>query len=365
MTARLMHAPPLRFLALVLCGWICLRIAVLAPGWLSVDPMASRARPPAGPPVASVIGAGLPAIGGAVPSAAHSQQRGFGGNEIPPLISNAAYKRATARLVEAGPLRRAPAEPFGPDATVAPVPSTFSAPPSPPASVAQPPPPAVPGPFAMAAPPRPGAGRWSGSAWLLARREQAGPALAPGGTLGGSQAGARILYRVNRDPAQPLALSARVYVPLHRIQGAEAAAGIDWQPVARLPVHILAERRQALGDDGRSAFAATLYGGISRRLPHGLRIEAYGQAGVVGVRARDLFADGAARIAAPAGPVEIGGALRGAAQPGAARLDAGPELSVRIRAGLAALRLSADWRFRIAGGARPDSGPALTLAADF
>jgi hypothetical protein len=221
--------------------------------------------------------------------------------------------------------------------------------------------------FAAAAvqPPQPARGRWSGSAWLLARREQGAPALAPGGTLGGSQAGARLLYRLNGDPARPLALSARLYMPLHRTDGAEAAAGLDWQPVARLPVHILSERRQALGEEGRSAFALTLYGGVSRPLPHRLRLDAFGQAGVVGIRAGDLFADGSVRIAAPVGPIELGGALRGAAQPGAARLDAGPELSVHIRAGPAGLRLSADWRFRIAGDAAPDSGPALTLAADF
>ncbi len=119
--------------------------------------------------------------------------------------------------------------------------------------------------------PRADATRWSGSAWLLARREPGEPALAPGGTLSGSQAGARILYRVNRDPARPLALAGRLYVPLHRSAGAEVAAGVDWQPAAGLPVHILAERREALGGEGRSAFALTLYGGFSRRLPHGLR----------------------------------------------------------------------------------------------
>lgn len=224
----------------------------------------------------------------------------------------------------------------------------------------------MPGPLvAVAKPLSRAANRWSGSVWLLARREPGAPALAAGGTLGGSQAGARILYRVNRDPARPLALAGRLYVPLHRGAGAEVAAGIDWQPAARVPVHLLAERREALGDEGRSAFALTLYGGIGRPLPHGMRVDAYGQAGVVGVRARDLFVDGSVRVTAPVGPVEIGAAAWGAAQPGAARLDAGPQLSVRVHAGPAILRVSADWRFRIAGDAVPDSGPALTLAADF
>jgi hypothetical protein len=207
--------------------------------------------------------------------------------------------------------------------------------------------------------------RWSVSAWLLQRREQDGPALAPGGTLGGSQAGGRLLYRINRDAAVPLSLSGRLYSPLHAARGAEAAAGIDWRPFARLPLHLLAERRQALGRDGRSAFALTFYGGHGGRLPGGLRLDAYGQAGIVGLRSRDLFIDGAVRLGVPVGPVEVGAGAWGAAQPGAARLDAGPQASVRLPMLGTDVRLSADWRFRLAGDAAPGSGPALTVASDF
>jgi hypothetical protein len=214
----------------------------------------------------------------------------------------------------------------------------------------------------MPAPPREGrSGRWSGSAWLLIRHDRAGPALAPGGTLGGSQSGARLLFGIGGG----LALGARAYVPLRQIRGAEAAAGLDWQPVARLPLHLLAERRQDVGGDGRSAFALSVYGGGSRSLPHGLRLDFYGQAGIVGARSRDLFADGAARLSVAAGPVEIGGGAWGGAQPGAARLDAGPSFSWRLPVAAANLRLQADWRFRVAGDAAPGSGPALTFASDF
>src|SRR5262249_48244949 len=41
-------------------------------------------------------------------------------------------------------------------------------------------------------------GRWSGSAWLFVREGNA-PQLAAAGTLGGSQVGGRILYRLNDD----------------------------------------------------------------------------------------------------------------------------------------------------------------------
>jgi hypothetical protein len=213
-----------------------------------------------------------------------------------------------------------------------------------------------------AATPRAGRpGRWSGSAWLLIRHDPPGPALAPGGTLGGSQTGARLLFGIGGG----LALSARAYVPLRRIGGAEAAAGLDWQPAARLPVHLLAERRQDVGGDGRSAFALSVYGGGSRSLRPGLRLDVHGQVGIVGARSRDLFADGAARLSVPAGPVEIGGGVWGGAQPGAARLDGGPSISWRLPVAAANLRLQADWRLRVAGDAAPGSGPALTLASDF
>lgn len=179
--------------------------------------------------------------------------------------------------------------------------------------------------------------------------------------MGGSQAGARLSYRLGGG----LGLSGRVYLPLRRAAGAEAAAGLDWRPIASVPVNILAERRQALGGEGRSAFALTLYGGGSRALPRGLRLDAYGQAGIVGIGRRDLFVDGAVRLAAPVGPLEVGVGARGAAQPGAARLEAGPGLAWRLPLRGANVRIEADWRFRVAGGAAPGSGPALTLATDF
>lgn len=203
--------------------------------------------------------------------------------------------------------------------------------------------------------------RWSGSAWLLLRDDRGGAALAPGGTLGGSQAGARLLYRLREG----LALSGRAYLPLRRRAGAELAAGIDWQPSPGLPLRFLAERRQDIGGEGRSAFALTAYGGLERRLPGGLRAEAYAQAGVVGLRSRDLFVDAVVRVGVPLGPVELGGSVWAAAQPGAARIDAGPSVSWRLPVRGSALRLQADWRFRVAGDAAPGSGPALTLAADF
>ena len=81
---------------------------------------------------------------------------------------------------------------------------------------------------------------------------------------------------------------------------------------------------------------------------------------------REAFVDGAARLGVPiARDLSIGVGAWGAAQPGAARIDVGPQMSYRLPAFGETVRLAADWRIRIAGDARPVSGPALTLSTDF
>ncbi len=47
------------------------------------------------------------------------------------------------------------------------------------------------------------------------------------------------------------------------------------------------------------------------------------------------------------------------------RLDVGPAICVQIPLGGTEMRVDASWRFRIAGTARPDSGPAVTLSTSF
>ncbi len=339
--------PPLRFLALVVGGWVAIR----AMAWVGWPDEAAR-----DPPVA-IASSGMEAA--------------VAGRELLP------EPRAEAAPETGGARRRASRQDgvsahrtSGTMPRPAPIPAALSSPVEIGTRAAVPAPlilsgagEAVVGPNIFATPPG-SPRRWSASAWLLIRRDGGSPALAPGGILGGSQGGARLLYRLNGEAVRPLALAARVSAPL-RGRGAEAALGLDWRPVARLPVHVLAERRQGLDGGGRSAFAASIYGGASVGLPAGARLDAYAQAGAVGLRSRDLFADGAVRVGMPFGPVEIGGGAWGAAQPGAARLDAGPQMSLPLPLAGANLRLSADWRFRLAGDARPSSGPALAIGADF
>lgn len=206
--------------------------------------------------------------------------------------------------------------------------------------------------------------RLTGSAWVLARGGSEA-ATATNGLLGGSQAGARVLFRLNDAVARPLSLSARLSTPLRR-DGAEAAVGVEWQPLAGVPIRLLAERRQRLTGEGRSAFALLVHGGVSDRpIAAGLRLDAYAQAGGVGASRRDLFADGGATLVRPLGSgLAIGAGAWAGAQPGATRLDIGPRITAALP-GATLARVSLDWRFRVAGGAAPSSGPSLTISTGF
>jgi hypothetical protein len=221
-------------------------------------------------------------------------------------------------------------------------------------------------PLSTPAPPlQPRLDRLQLSSWALLRSQQTGTAgsrsLASGGQLGASQAGARIIYNFNRQ----LALSARMSSEVGR-RGGEVAAGVRVQPLTGIPVWLTAERRQRIGrfGGGRNDFALFAEAGLYQRpLPWRLSLDSYLQGGVVGIKSRDLFVDGALTVTRPVyRHFSAGFGIWGGAQPGLSRLDAGPRLTMRVRGNL---KVHADWRQKLAGNARPGSGPALTLAGDF
>lgn len=208
--------------------------------------------------------------------------------------------------------------------------------------------------------------RFFGSAWVVARGGNGLPGGVPGVQLGGSQAGVRLGYALRED--RRLALIGRVSSPLgHGLR--EGALGIEWQPT-RLPVRVVAEQRFALGP-GRGGPTLAAVGGIGPlSLAAGFRLEAYAQGGVIARDGMEGFADGALRVARPVATlgrikVDLGTGAWGAAQRGATRLDVGPSLSAVIPIGPQPVRLSVDWRQRVAGNAAPGSGPVVTLGADF
>ncbi len=201
--------------------------------------------------------------------------------------------------------------------------------------------------------------RLSGSLWLLARAGRGG-GLATGGQLGASQGG----FRVNYAFARAAFATARVSAPFDG-PGRQASIGIGMKGKR---AGLLVERWVALDRGGRNDFAVIAYGGVDGvLLPAGARLDAYAQAGVVG---RDPFADGAVRVereAATMGAstIAVGIGAWAGAQPGVGRIDIGPQIVARVPVAGRTLRLSTEWRQRVAGQAAPASGPALTLGMDF
>lgn len=219
--------------------------------------------------------------------------------------------------------------------------------------------------------------RWSLSSWSLVRQASpatsavpaaTSPALAIGGQLGASQAGSRLTYRFTPRLSANLRFSAPIPAPRTRNRGVngEAALGVAWQPLVNLPLRLLAERRQRIGDltGGRSAFALLAEGGIyGKALPLGFRLDGYGQSGIVSLRQRDWFVDGGLVAERPLfGRYSAGLGVWGGAQKGLNRLDLGPRISARMTRNV---RLSLDYRYRALGNATPGSGFAVALGSDF
>ena len=221
----------------------------------------------------------------------------------------------------------------------------------------------------------PTANRWSADGWLLWRR---GSKLAPAGGLltpsyGASQAGAVLRYRLAPGSAYRPAAYLRTTAALNGSGEREAALGLSLRPIARLPLSLQGEARFTSTPGGHmvrpAAFVVTELPPFT--LPLGLRGEAYGQAGYVGGKFATGFADGQLRVDRGVlrlgkADLRLGGGTWGGIQKGASRLDVGPTLSIgQPLGGPAAMRLAADWRFRVAGKAAPGSGPAVTLSAGF
>ena len=212
---------------------------------------------------------------------------------------------------------------------------------------------------------------WSLGSWLYLRdgSGKAPGAIGEASQLGGSQAGLRLAYGFGETGR--LRAYGRATIAIERPAQREVALGVAFAPLARVPIDLAIEQRVAAGREGRTALAVMASGGVSEvALPIGFRLDAYAQAGVVGTRRRDGFADGAIIVDRRLGRDEtsalrLGALAAGAVQPGASRVDVGPRLTLRLPQVGEGSRIALDWRQRIAGDAHPESGVALTLAADF
>ncbi len=324
---------PLRFLAVVVAGWVGVRVLLSLPE----DVVAHRVR--MARPGALPVDRRLPAAISPPPTETAAS--------IPPVLTLATLARpGTILAVRTG--RRVE----GPSFTEIP-PIVANATPTSDDSV-----PLVVLPVAS----MPARARTTVSLWAMAR-----PGAATGGPvqLGGGQAGVRV--RIPVAAKGRIALATRLATPLAG-QGREAAIGVEWRPATGLAMVL--ERRIALDRSG-SGTGLGVIAGFDRRDVVGFDLEAYGQAGAVARDGVEPYADGAIRGIAPVvtvrgAVVRLGLGGWGGAQRGAARLDVGPSMVVALPVGReASMRLSVDWRQRVAGNAAPGSGPAVTLGGDF
>lgn len=325
---------PLRFLVLALGGWVMIRVAVLLPEIASL-------------PAADVIPRLIEVL---VPTVSAAR---FGRSSTGPRVPGAPIGTPPIPVVE--PHWRATLPVFLQVPRVPPItaprieiarrveriPSALA----PPAAVWRP-------------------SRLNGSAWLLVRGGPAG--TVSGGQLGASQGGIRLTYAL--DARRRFALAARIAAPL-KGTGREVAFGVEWQPT-RLPIRLIAEQRFVL-DGGRGGPTLGVIGGYGPSdIGPGVRLEAYGQAGAIARDGIEGFIDASARVTHPLGSVHgvrIDGGVGawGSAQHAADRLDIGPSIVATVPVAGKSLRLTLDWRERIAGSARPGSGPALSIGSDF
>lgn len=213
--------------------------------------------------------------------------------------------------------------------------------------------------------------RWSLAVTSYWRGNDGTPAVGPDSAtrLGGSQSTARLTYLVDRS------LLLRAYVRAAHAPGRrdvlDVAVGVAVRPFNSLPLDIHAERRTVVTGPGRDTTLIYAAGGVDNRaLPLNFRLSAYAQAGAADYGTVAGFADGAVtvkrEVAARRGMrLSLGTMLGGAVQPDARRIDAGPRATLVLPDVGHGAQIALDWRERVAGNARPGSGLALTLAADF
>lgn len=198
--------------------------------------------------------------------------------------------------------------------------------------------------------------RWSGSFYAVTRGSGG---VGAGPTLGGTQAGVRLYRALGRGVAATASLAGSPGEQGSR----EATLGVAWR---RGQAGVIAERSVPI-DGGVAGFRLLAFAGLARSLPAGLRLEGYGQAGVTRIGG---FADGAVgieRSIARRRDTEMSVGMGGWAsiQRGARRIDIGPQLVARVPVAARRVRVSAEWRMRVAGNAAPNSGPSVTVGTDF
>lgn len=221
--------------------------------------------------------------------------------------------------------------------------------------------------------------RWSVYGWSLLRQGTRAGALAPGAQYGGSQAGLIVRYAMG-DRARALSVYARAATALASDDDRTLAIGAAARPWAGVPVDLAVERRFGLADGQRDRFAAMLLAGGGGAIARSqVRLDAFGQAGIVGRSQPQGFFDLqmlATRQVAQADNHVItvgGGVWAGGQQEFDAtgdkrwvhRVDLGPRVAVALPVREGRLTVALDWRQRVDGNALPASGATITVSTGF
>lgn len=364
---------PLVFLVTVLCVWSAARIA---DHWLDAGPV-----PPAREPSVSAPRRSLPIAPVVALHPVSERHRGIGAPAAIPealarggMTKPAALPFAVALAHQRLWLESLVAEPGSDALRPSPVAPLLDPVMMPQAGSAEPP-------FLPMGVPvtRPGRSRWSVYGWSLVRQGSGTRGLAPVAQYGGSQAGLLIQYALADAPNRPM-LYARATGALARNDDRMLAIGLSARPVAAWPLDLAVERRMALGTRQRDQLAVmAVAGGAAGLGRSGLRLEAFGQAGLVGLSDPLGFFDLQLLATGPvhqsdSASVALGGGLWAGGQQneGASggkswghRVDIGPRAAMTVPVEGGTLALALDWRQRVDGDARPASGAALTLSAGF
>ncbi len=191
-------------------------------------------------------------------------------------------------------------------------------------------------------------------------------------TYGGSQAGALLRYRIApNSEREPVAYLRATAATADRSQR-DLALGLSARPAREFPLTAHAEIR-ASEIEGRGEIRPAVFAVLAPdpvTLPAGLRGEAYAQAGYVGGDFGTLFADGQARVdrrvaGSSGASLHAGSGIWAGAQEGAGRLDIGPSARAQFSFDGVPARLQVDYRIRLAGKAKPETGVALTISTGF
>ncbi len=221
---------------------------------------------------------------------------------------------------------------------------------------------------------------WAVSFYSVAR-DGGGDPLAASPVLGGGQTGAMLAYRFNPLGDVPVSAFARVTAATGVRGGidretVESAVGLRVEPLKSLPVAVDLERRFAHGTMSRNAWSARVSGGGTtdfRLLDRVVTADGWAEAGIVGFRKRPDYYAGIqmragsdiARLGRTSINLGVGNWI--AVQRGwgvtASRIDLGPSARFRVSPWRAYAQV--DYRARLAGNARPASGPVVTVGASF